>query len=226
MKTAVVLTGSVRDPMCSINTLRSWGAQDIDVYIHTWKNIKDIHPGHWLGKTAHEPDEWVPLYNPVKYKIDDWEIVKESEEFEDILNLVPNNNSGTSPLGMFYSLNEGFKLLEPELDKYDCIVRMRFDNSVSNTIFELPPKVGWNIPENSDFGGVNDRFGWLLTHRDTQLSRDISVMTYGYFGVYENIINYLINGVPYQGESLLKAQLDKYVVPVNRVGINYSILGM
>lgn len=229
MKVCVVLSGSIRLPQQSLEAITRWRRDhDVDVFIHTWDNVPDIHAGHWVLEKAEEPNyDIISKYTPRGFVIDDWEFAKNTFRLEADLYEVSLGSKieNISLLGMFFSMSRAWKIIGG-ISSYDVVVRMRFDGAVHDDIFKILPYQGWAIPEGSDFGGVNDRFGWIKIHGEGDCARYRSVVwADAYLGVYDKIEGLIKNGCEWCPEKLLAASLNNAASPITRVPLNYSILG-
>jgi len=216
MKVCIVLSGSIRLPERSRISIHHWmGSHEVDVYVHTWRNVRQIHDNHWQLAIADEPtDELLNSFHPKSVAVEDWQ-----EKRLYLRELWPSLEN-LSSIGMFYSMQQAYQQV-PDITAYDVVFRMRFDNTVYGNPFDHS-NVGWTIPEGNDFGGVCDRFGWMLPSNDPE---ETSRWASGYFDTYHRIPTILAEGVDYCPEKLLGRSLEMMGAKVTRVPFNASILG-
>lgn len=228
MKVCAVLSGSIRLHHKSLAILRQWSQEhDLSVFIHTWKNVSSIHNEHWMAVPDEEPTGAIlDSFHPTGVIVEDWEskrvvLLEQAER----LTSMPFGNPITSinPLAMYYSMYRAYCLV-PDIADYDVVVRMRFDNWVHGDIFNLDyPRNGWLIPAECDFGGINDRFGWMWVDKSNNpLSREWCA---AYLNLYSFIDCLLRDKCEYSPEKLLAHSLANIGATVHRVLFSYSILG-
>lgn len=216
MKVCIVLSGSIRLPDRSLKSIKHWfDFHDVEVYCHTWRRVKQIHDNHWQLAIADEPtDDLLNSYRPKSVVVEDWQ--EKRNYFRELYPQFDNLSS----MGMFYSMQRAYEQV-PDVTAYDVVFRMRFDNTVYGNPFDHS-NVGWTIPEGNDFGGVNDRFGWMCPSSDPEVT---SRWASGYFDTYHRIPTMLEDGVPYCPEQLLGRSLQMMDAKMTRVDFSVSILG-
>lgn len=222
MKVAILLSGSLREPHKALHSLDKFAGHDLDVFIHTWKNVGDIVQDSWSHRQQVEPSDAVlSPYNAKAMMVEDWGWKKPIfaamvERWEQEYGLKNWTNLGV--LGMYWSIWQA-ALLVPKLSDYDLLVRLRFDCDLIDNPLDYK-ETGWIIPEGQDYGGVNDQLAWYWTE--------------GWRGRYNNHVNCFLKlfpdietmmmfGVPYHPETLLKHQITSLGIDVKRPVFRYTI---
>ncbi len=225
MRVCVVLSGSVRLPGMSYCSVDRWRqSHHVDVYAHTWSNIASLNDGpHWNKVVTEEPtDRTISSYSPSAVLIEDW--VKFEPYIRGLTGvyskIVGHPIENINPTAMFYSMQKAYSLV-PDASQYDAVVRMRFDNSVRDDVFAHIHR-GWVIPTECDFGGLNDRFGWMGVSDSAFETRRWAA---SYFGVLDRIEELLRGGCEFSPERLLAKNFEDRGTPVTRVPFNVQILG-
>lgn len=222
MKIAISISGQPRNFKESYNSLKKHflDKYDCDIYFHSWKTLNFESTNFGGGNHKYNLDEnsyteLIELYNPKKYILEQ-PIVFEASNYKCPIWRQPLNNT----LSMFYSIYKSFQLIE---DKYDYIIRTRFDINYSYFDLSLPEK-GINIPE------------WNTDHRvkhrgfyDVFALGDYFSMKM-YSEVFSNIISYVTNdpqmmeflegGWPGQDSPLRNEYLLKWHLIKNNIVVN------
>ena len=216
MKIAICISGQARNFKQSYNSLKTYllDKYNCDVYFHTWKTTNFESTNFGFGNsqyslTDNDYNDLIQLYKPKNYIIEK-PIIFDASGIKCPIWRQPLNNS----LSMFYSIYKSTQLVE---DKYDYIVRTRFDIDYSKFNLELPQE-GIILPEwNTDIR-VKDRGYYDVFAIGKQ--QDMNT----YSETFSNIISYVTNDEqlldslsggwpgqdsPLRNEYLLKWQLTK-----------------
>jgi hypothetical protein len=164
------------------------------------------------------------LYNPTTTPTQFIQMTENDEQYVDIskYTYIDGSTRKHNMMSMFLSRYRALQLLEKLQQtgiEYDLVISSRSDLWFTSPIpfesylpFETFTCNGICIPENFDYGGINDQcaFGCL---------QDMKT----YLNLYSEIIPLLEDGVKMHPETLLKAHLDKQQVNVHRCKTKYSI---
>jgi hypothetical protein len=230
MKTAICLSGAIKYPENSINTIKKLKEHnDCCVFIHTWdlENLEDF-----LNNSAtsqNKDGKFIVIHNAAEYLDFNIETFKatsiitekfDTHKFEDYLNNYPfervaQSVKGIGILSMFYSLqksNEIKTIYENSNSMtFDCVVRMRFDTDLCSELnlsdFDMEK---CNIPEGNDHGGTNDRFAF-----------GGSKIMDSYSSIFDTIPN--IDRSYYHPEKIAKLCFEFHQIPLNRPAIDVRI---
>ena len=225
MRIAVVLSGTIRFHHKSLSTISFLKQQghEVDVYIHTWRNVEDTKAQSWSSHyTPIEPtDELIRQYNPIEVRYDNWLEMKEVfvakvEQWRKECGLTTFTHYGMP--GMWYSLMRSFENVRHY--EYALIMRLRFDcELLDNIVGNIKP--GWNIPEAVDFGGLSDQVAWYLNDNYSKgvVGNDLEA----YFNLYEHMPDLFRMGAEYSPEHLLKKSFDYHCVTPHRPLFKYTI---
>ena len=220
MKTAICLSGAIKYPEKSYNTIEKLKTHnDCHVFIHTWDlaNLADF-----LNNSATSQNTANFLYFDVNdYKATSIIIEKfEKEKFEEYFNnygfdKISPTVKGIGILSMFYSIQKSNELKTIYEDsnnmKFDCVFRMRFDTDLySDLNLSDYDMTKCNIPEGNDHGGTNDRFAF-----------GGSKVMNSYSSIFNTIQN--INRHYYQPEIIAKQCFEYNKIPINRPIIDVRI---
>ena len=220
MKTAICLSGAVKYPENSINTIKKIKEHnDCCVFIHTWdlENLEDFLNNSATSQNAAEylgfDIETYEATSIITEKFD-------TKKFEDYLNNYPFDRAaqsvkGIGILSMFYSLqksNEIKTIYENSNSMtFDCVVRMRFDTDLCSELnlseFDMEK---CNIPEGNDHGGTNDRFAFGGSKIMNSYSR-----------IFDTIPD--IDRSYYHPETIAKLCFGFHQIPLNRPVIDVRI---
>jgi len=185
MKIAICLSGQARNFKQSYNSLKTHllDKYDCDVYFHAWKTPHFESTNFGFGNTQYtltdsDYNDLIQLYNPKKYIIEK-PIVFDASGYKCPIWRQPLNNT----LSMFYSIYKSIQLVD---EKYDYIVRTRFDIDYSKFNLELPQE-GIILPEwNTDIR-VKDRGYYDVFAIGKQ--QDMNT----YSEIFSNVISYVTN---------------------------------
>lgn len=221
MKIAICISGQPRNFKQSYESLKKYflNKYDCDIYFHTWKinNFESTNFGfgnNQYSLTENDYIELIELYQSKKYVLEQ-PIIFDASEYKCPIWRQPLNNT----LSMFYSLYKSFQLVE---EKYDYVVRTRFDIDYSKFNLELPQE-GIILPEwNTDIR-VKDRGYYDVFAIGKQ--QDMIV----YSQTFSNIISYITNdeqflyslsgGWPGQDSPLRNEYLLKYHLIKNNITV-------
>lgn len=227
VKIAVVLSGSVRNPEKSLETLKWFAGHETSVFIHAWRNVALIKNESFSKRDNLEPTaELFARYRPEFFATDDWE--KMRKVFLDDLNrwkvlrpdTIPAEVNNIGFHGMYFSLARASARVLERIADFDMIVRLRFDCWLLDQIAVAGPP-GWVVPEGHDFFGLNDQLAWFRTYPgDPERSRREAE---AYFGVYSQLDGLIRGGCLHGPEVALKANFDRLGVAVTRVPVVYTI---
>lgn len=210
-KTCVLLSGQLRNAKDYYESIKKnlIDVYNADVFISTWKDSG-------LGCTI---DEIVDLYNPIAYEV-------EKNNLQFLENMVSpfewrKPNEATKPLStfaMFYKILRVHKLKHihdsMRLDRYDTVIRCRFDLEINSPIGLIEPKENTlYIPKGWDWhNGYNDLFA----------IGDSKVMNY-YSNIFYHLLGLLDEGYMLHPEYLLKVYLDKAAFNIERPLMDISL---
>jgi hypothetical protein len=170
-----------------------------------------------MDKRAFEPHSHIiDKYNPVGIVVEEWPLVKPALQWR-------ASNKDINLWGMYYSMSRCYELVEPKLEQYDLVIRMRFDTMLYGDLFELGEFNGWTIPNGADFTGINDRLGWLYNNHTDEVANKKWVGAY--LNTYEALTQFIQESIEYCPEVFLLTNLTRNSTPIRMVEFNYSILG-
>jgi hypothetical protein len=191
-KIAVCVSGefrhvSHRTPEGQVRQLVSFlSGVDCDVFVHSWSNTSEALILHEL-KPRSSRFEPRPSMAPLARQIQLTEP-----------NIKPGRDEGS--LSMFYGMEQCFKLVEPYLNEYDYILRIRPDLMIDGSLKELMVRISDEgdflphtiyVPQHFHSKGVNDQlalgpveamthylttYSWVLDQLDTIFFNPESVL--------------------------------------------------
>ncbi len=225
MKIAISLSGSIRQPHLSLESLKVFAGHDVSVFIHTWKDVENIATESFSKKSVTEPtDDLISQYRPAYCEIESWQDLRERfwTELSDwkaaYSHVLPEtNNIGMH--GMFYSLARSAHVLN--VNNYDAVIRMRFDCLIKSNPLKVSMKEGWSIPAGNDFFGLNDQIAWFVPYRSDKNVSSIDADVY--FGLFYKMRQLIAAGCLHGPEALLKANFDRTKTPVHRPHFEFSV---
>jgi hypothetical protein len=221
MKIAICISGQPRNFKQSYKSLKKYflNKYNCDIYFHTWKinNFESTNFGfgnNQYSLTENDYNELIELYQPKKYILEQ-PIVFDASGYKCPIWRQPLNNT----LSMFYSLYKSFQLIE---EKYDYVIRTRFDIDYSKFNLKLPQE-GIILPEWNNDIRVKDRGYYDVFAIGKQ--QDMIV----YSQTFSNIISYITNdeqflyslsgGWPGQDSPLRNEYLLKYHLIKNNITV-------
>lgn len=225
MKVAIVISGSIRKPELSLATLKLFADDDVSVFIHTWRESHWLQLDSFSRQANVEPtSELIEQYRPAKAECDKWLyhrkfFIEDLERWKEARADLPRDLNNIGFHGMYWSLLRASAIPVANADRYDLLVRLRFDCQMSRKPSRSNP--GWVIPEGNDFFGLNDQLGWFWTYPEDGMRSICEAQAY--FGCYSSLESSILAGVPHGPESLLKANFDRLNVPVRRELFDYSL---
>jgi len=212
-KIAVCVSGEFRHivhrtPEQQVRNLKSFvSGVDCDFYIHGWRNssealiIHELQPKAYLfeeQKSFHDLEKQIQFREP---------------------RLKPNRDLGS--LSMFYGIQKCHELVEPNLDDYDYIIRIRpdmfGDRSLKEILVSISDQGDFSpnaiyFPKNYHSKGINDQFA---IGSPSQMR--IYAHTYDY--IVKNISNLFFNP-----ESILLKNILDNNIPIFLVNFPYALM--
>lgn len=179
----------------------------VDVYIHAWRPT---------GSKLFIFDDIQSLYRPIQFVMEDSLPETTNSDL-----LVPNaSHPANFCTSMFYSIhrsdNYRIRTETASNEKYDFIVRSRFDLALNKVI---------------DFGSLQK--GVVYTSKDTDgpnplLNDQFAIADPDTMSIYSSTFLFLrwhaSRGVPLCGHSMLEAQLNHFGIPVERIDIDHPFV--
>tara|TARA_B110000238_G_C15933946_1_gene356002 strand:+ start:40 stop:717 length:678 start_codon:yes stop_codon:yes gene_type:complete len=213
-RTCVLLSGQLREATNYYKNIKKnlIDVYKADVFISTWE---DSGVDCSIGDV-------VDLYKPIAYEVE-----KENLQFlKDITSpfewRTPNQATDSlSTFAMFYKILRVHRLKtfhnSMRLDKYDTVIRCRFDLEINSPIGLIEPKEDTlYIPKGWDWeGGYNDLFA----------IGDSKTMNY-YSNAFYHLSGLLDEGYMLHPEFLLKQYLDKASFNIERPLMDMSLKGV
>jgi hypothetical protein len=213
MKVAVCLSGSVKHPEKSLDSIRRiYPNEYLKVFIHTWKieNKKEYARDSFSGKLGLADLEVLSEYNAEDIFTENYNEKRlEFESMYDRLDFSPGNRADIGVISMYYSIFKSNEL-KCKYEKnnniiFDKVIRMRFDSDFGDKDLTLDPNVDTiQIPLGNDWGGINDQFA-LGPSKEMNSYSDL-------FNKFEDL-----QGTPYNPETLLLTHITKNL-PENSIG--------
>jgi hypothetical protein len=222
VKIAVVVSGTIRFPEKSIESIKKFDGHDVDVYLHCWKNIEDCIASSWSHVPSEEPyDARIESYNPKKHLVEDWMVKK--PEFDRI---IEDWRSGplterlyvcrVGLLGQYYSLKKAWEMID-SIHDYDLLVRLRFDTLLVDNPLDHKAS-GFVIPAGNDFGGICDQIAWFWVDKNNVTRPDKF-----YFSLFDYMDRLIRAGCWFQPESMCALNFSINNIPVHRPEFKYTI---
>lgn len=220
MKVAICISGGIKYPEKSLESLKRFHPNNLKIFIHTWK-IEDAKS--YLGNIARQKFErWsseeikenfvestkdnmgvLNRYDCEEIMIESFEDRKqEFEEYFNSLSFPSYVRKDIGFLSMAYSLYtcNQLKIKYEKMNnmKFDKVVRMRFDSDITNEIhLDKLKKYPLTLEKNTgDWGGLSDQFA----------IGDSESMDH-YCNIYHNLNN--LQHVKFHPESLVEENLSK-----------------
>lgn len=231
-KIAVCISGGIKFHEKGLATIQKLSSiHNVKVFIHTW-NIKDISSfdkNGWSGSFVNRGNvskisDILEQYPVERIIVDDFETKK--IKLDELLkhcsgNLIFTDRKDLGILSMFYSIWQSNKVkndfTNENGDKFDCVIRMRFDSDLVNIEnFDIDHLEDGKIyiPKGQDWNGINDQFAYGKNEA---------------MNVYTNLILNVQNfrNIIYNPEVFLKFYLQntglKIVRPLIKVAINNGL---
>jgi hypothetical protein len=235
MKLAICLAGHVRNYKEHYDALYEYilSKYNCDVFMSIWSNSglkcknynSSINPDSFENEDVVDIDSIMSLYTPKKIKVDnllDSNIKKILSKFDyNFLSKSTFSYKGNSFL-MFYKIEDSIKLAI-SYEKYDFIVRMRFDISPTSEVdfYNFPNNVF--ITRRKQIQNHTDDKFWVT---NMQIAENLKISNY--IEKMQNDVYYTIGG----GECILESYLTmnqikifeysfKYKFPFHNEIINY-----
>ena len=218
MKVAICISGGIKYPEKSLESLKRISPKGFHVFIHTW-NITD--KGSYLqniGKEQLRPYSkeqvlnfykestenrlhLLKYYNYEDLLIENFEDMKPTfQEYFDSMTFPSYQRKDVGFMSMYYSFFKSNEL-KCQYEKknnmlFDRVVRMRFDSDIVNDIDVEALKYPLNLEKNTgDWGGLSDQFA----------IGDSKSMDH-YCNIYHNLVN--MQHVRFHPESLMTEHLS------------------
>ncbi|CAB4124317.1 hypothetical protein UFOVP49_155 [uncultured Caudovirales phage] len=229
MKTAVVISGQIRDAKQCFNSLHGeiLLPYNADVFIDTWIPTNSIvdHRGDLIPNDM-SIDEIIFNYKPKMINVEDFN----SPFMKYIKDTAPKKTSSydgslaweTKVENVFYmyykvwranSLKSYYEKLNGF--KYDCVIRMRFDLEFGSFPIIVPKKNEIYIPEGSNHrGGINDLMA--LGDSDTMDK---------HANLFCSLNQYMNMDIGLHPESLMRSHLEQLNLDIKRFQITYKLRG-
>lgn len=236
MKVAVLLPGQIRNSKeCTQSIIKNIvEPYSADVFIHTWNPIDKIkdHRGKYIPNDA-SIEELKEQYKPRDIVVEDFDTVSAGVQFAPIKLYKPYpvvsydgchawESKIENLFYMWYKTKKVFDIMEATGEKYDLVIKIRFDlefidfpklNPKENTVY---------IPINGDHrGGIND----IMAAGDQHTMR-------WYCNLFDYLNAYAINPYrPSKGyvclhpESTLKYHLEQGGFSLERFALQYKLRG-
>lgn len=228
MKVAICISGGIKYPEKSLESLKKISPKESQVFIHTW-NITDkasylqnigreqLKPytrrqlTNFFKESTEDKLDILKYYNYEKLLIENFEDLKPIfQEYFDSMTFPSYQRKDVGFMSMYYSFFKSNELkcqYEKENNmQFDKVVRMRFDSDIVNNIDVTKLKSPLNLEKNTgDWGGLNDQFA----------IGDSKSMDH-YCNIYHNLIN--MQHIRFHPETLMVEHLStvEYVeVPFN-----------
>jgi len=230
MKVALLLPGQIREAKETFPYLKGRILDRFkpDVFISTWSPSETIKNSlhaetHHLTDTL-STDTLASLYSPVTIKMDKFEspgisrIIDKAWSFESYGPQTGEINP-VSVFLMWYKIRQTFLLLEEYEnltgERYDYIIKGRMDIKIHNDIPLDPNLKTICIPPGFDWkGGVNDIFAWGGREAMEHYSK-----------LYEMMEEYILSGVYFHPETLLKHHILNSEFNLSRPMVKVSLRG-
>lgn len=230
MKTAVLLTGQIRDAKncCASIKEKIIDAYNADVFVETWlpENKPLDHRDKFIPNDM-SADELLSIYRPKLAIFEDFENSPLMNEIKgiDIQNKIAYDGSWAHETKvanifyMHYKIWRCFRLMKSyEITnqiKYDCIIKLRFDLEFEDFKLAGLEEGSIYIPEGFGHrGGIND------------------LMSYGppstmevYCNLFQHLMSYSDAGLGFHPESLLRFHLEHNKLDIKRFPIKYKLRG-
>lgn len=227
MRIAVILSGSIRNPESSLASLRYFDGHELSTFIHTWTNVAAIQEDSFSKRLNIEPsDDLLASYSPRLLLTSDWSIfrgeaIERLESWKRQRPEIPSHTDNIGMHGMYHSLWQASAEPLRRIEDFDLLVRLRFDCRLFSSPATLEHEPGWMIPEGNDFFGMNDQLGWFWAYPgDPDRSRREAS---AYLDVFNQMEELIIGGCVHGPEMVLKANLDRLGVKVQRPRFAYTI---
>jgi len=233
MKTAICISGGIKYPERSLESLKRFHPNNLTIFIHTWRitdaksYLSNIARQKFTSYTAEEAKEnfiestkdnmsALDRYDYEKIKIESFESRK--PEFEDYFNSLSFPSYVRKDIGflsMAYSLYACNQLkVKYEISNdmtFDKVVRMRFDSDITTEIHLDQLNHPLTLEKNTgDWGGLSDQFA----------IGDSKYMDH-YCNIYHDLVD--LQHVKFHPESLVEEHLSK--LDVKEVPFNVRING-
>lgn len=228
MKTAVCISGGIKYPEKSLESLKKIGPGDFKVFIHTWnitdkslylKNIgkEQLKPYskqqiiNFYKESTENKLHLLKYYNYEKLLIENFEDLEPTfQEYFESMTFPSYQRRDVGFISMYYSFFKSNEL-KCQYEKennilFDRVVRMRFDSDIVDHIDMSTLKCPLNLEKNTgNWGGLSDQFA----------IGESKSMDY-YCNIYHNLVN--MQHIRFHPESLMTEHLStvEYVeVPFN-----------
>ena len=232
MNIAVCISGGIKYPEKSLESLKKFHPNNLKIFIHTWnitdkssylQNIgkeqlrpynKDQVLSHYKESTENRL-HLLKYYNYENLLIENFEDLKPTfQEYFDSMTFPSYQRKDVGFMSMYYSFFKSNELkcqYEKENNMlFDRVVRMRFDSDIVNNIDGTKLKCPLNLEKNTgDWGGISDQFA----------IGDSKSMDH-YCNIYHNLVN--MQHIRFHPETLMVEHLStvKYVELPFNVRIN------
>jgi hypothetical protein len=230
MKTAILISGQVRDARECFPTLRDHiiNPYNADVFIETWipdNNVLD-HRGQLISNNL-SSDEVLTMYKPKMARFEDFDNSPLIENIKSLNIQARTAYDGSSAwetkihnvFFMYYKVWRCFNLME-EYEKvnsvvYDRVFRMRFDLKFDSFPIIEPAEQTVYVPAGFDHrGGIND----LLSFGDRKTMQKVC-------DLFRNLLSYSSQGIGLHPESVLRRHYEIQNLNVQRFDIKYKLRG-
>ena len=212
-KACVLLSGQLREATHYYKNIKKnlIDVYNADVFISTWEGS---------GRDCTISDV-VDLYKPIAYEV-------ENENIEFIKNKAspfdgrrPDTaTDSVSTFAMFYKIMRAHRLKtihdSMRFDKYDTVIRCRFDLEINSPIGLIEPK--------EDTLYIPKGWDWHKGYNDLFAIGDSKTMNY-YSNIFYHLLGLLDEGYMLHPEYLLKTYLDKATFNIERPLMDISLLG-
>ena len=230
MRTAILLSGQVRDAKECIPTLQEHiiDRYDADIFIDTWVPESQVldHRGQLISDNL-STQQVLSLYKPKLAMFEDFNsspIFSRIKEYK-IENRTAYDGSHaweTKVENIFYMYYKVWRCFQHMAHyeainnfRYDRVIRMRFDlRFESFPIIDVQPGVVY-VPAGFDHrGGINDLLS-LGTRETMEKVCDL----------FTKLVEYSNSNVGFHPESILRTHMDKCGLTINRFPIKYKLRG-
>ena len=227
MKVAICFSGSIRDFPTCLPSLRRYVLDNLnaDIFLHLWKmdDVSDLS-SDFKWRNDHCREQYViDQLKPISYVVDKYSDIWEKKILSESGIILPNDiksrNYGTNACGMYYKIQQCFRLLEASNKKYDLIIRARLDFIWEDNIFL------------SDFNSIDDNKVFLIKDRYATHSKLLNndkffagspAVMKKMCNLFDYIKEYQAHLPMVEGQTLQKLHIQRLSLKVNWIGHAYT----